>query len=344
MNLTIVAIDKERRRVKLSNLSAVEAEITKQLGVRSKNSKIEVEATVAEVREDGMRSFVLATSKPEQAIFLMVNAFASTLRNVDQLSSGDKSKVTVLRKTNKLYSTNLNRLPEQVRKQLERKNAIPNLNWKRGVLSYEGHLDYGMYRSLLELSKDVQYQDALSRIWWLSNRLTLVSVYNKRWVEQTSAEISVGDDYKAEITSFTKGGIALDVHLRKKVIKGYVPKANVLDGRIHDLEKFFEDLSMHVTVRVMEIKGDEELLCAIPFLKDDPILKIGDGDEIRGKVTGIKDFGVFVELRPGVEGLIGGRGIGDLDTSELKVGQSITVQVYEIDTTTRKINLDFLSL
>jgi small subunit ribosomal protein S1 len=72
------------------------------------------------------------------------------------------------------------------------------------------------------------------------------------------------------------------------------------------------------------------------------------GSTVSGKVTRTADFGAFVELEPGVEGLIH---ISELDhrhvrkvTEVLTVGQSVDVQVLEVDPARKRISLSLKAL
>jgi ribosomal protein S1 len=79
----------------------------------------------------------------------------------------------------------------------------------------------------------------------------------------------------------------------------------------------------------------------------DPWLKVGDtyvaGQLRRGRVTRVADFGVFVELEPGIEGLIplSESGVGrDGDVKKaFPIGNTIDVVLLDIDTNLRRIRL-----
>jgi small subunit ribosomal protein S1 len=64
---------------------------------------------------------------------------------------------------------------------------------------------------------------------------------------------------------------------------------------------------------------------------------------VRGAVTKIANFGVFVELEPGLEGLLHISEISDqkIDKPEeaLKVGQDVEVKILRVDSDERKIGL-----
>ena len=55
------------------------------------------------------------------------------------------------------------------------------------------------------------------------------------------------------------------------------------------------------------------------------------GDIFTGKFTRITNFGAFVELVPGREGLVRSGDFGAMDSEEVKVGNEITVVIQEID-------------
>jgi len=72
------------------------------------------------------------------------------------------------------------------------------------------------------------------------------------------------------------------------------------------------------------------------------------GSRVKGKVTSVTDFGVFVELEEGVEGLIH---ISQLSTERVEKpqtlfqpGQEVEAEVTQIDTRERKIGLSIKAL
>jgi small subunit ribosomal protein S1 len=67
------------------------------------------------------------------------------------------------------------------------------------------------------------------------------------------------------------------------------------------------------------------------------------GQVVKGKVTKLTNFGVFVELEPGLEGLLHISELADhkVDSPEevVKVGDEVEVKVLRVDTADRKIGL-----
>jgi small subunit ribosomal protein S1 len=69
----------------------------------------------------------------------------------------------------------------------------------------------------------------------------------------------------------------------------------------------------------------------------------GEGDVVQGKVTKVVTFGAFVEILPGVEGLVH---ISELSWSHvnhpsevLEIGQTVKVKVLDIDRDRQRISL-----
>ena len=103
-----------------------------------------------------------------------------------------------------------------------------------------------------------------------------------------------------------------------------------------------------ITVKVLRIDADKQKISlGLKQLTADPWLKVGDtyvaGQLRRGRVTRVADFGVFVELEPGIEGLIqlSESGVGrDGDVKKaFPIGNTIDVVLLDIDTNLRRIRL-----
>ena len=72
------------------------------------------------------------------------------------------------------------------------------------------------------------------------------------------------------------------------------------------------------------------------------------GSKLQGKVTGITNFGAFVELEPGVDALLHVSQISrehvDKPADVLKIGQVITAKVVDFNGEDRKISLSMKAL
>ena len=103
-----------------------------------------------------------------------------------------------------------------------------------------------------------------------------------------------------------------------------------------------------VKVKVLKVDMDNNRVSlGIKQTGEDPfsaaVTKIEPGEEISGRVTKLMDFGCFVEIQPGVEGLIH---ISELASGRVKhcsdvvkVDQVVKVKVLDVDKQSRRISL-----
>ena len=108
-----------------------------------------------------------------------------------------------------------------------------------------------------------------------------------------------------------------------------------------------------IQAKVLDIdKSSERFSLGIKQLQDDPWKTVGArypiGTDINGTVTNVTDFGIFVELEEGIEGLVH---ISEISREKIKtpqgkfnVGEQITARVINIDTDGRRIGLSIKRL
>ena len=136
------------------------------------------------------------------------------------------------------------------------------------------------------------------------------------------------------------GGVDGLVHLSD------LTHARVNQGEKH-IEKFVSE-GQRVRVQVLKLDWDaNRISLGMKQLQDDPFEQmmagLAEGSEVDGTVTRCADFGAFVEIAPGVEGLIH---ISELAYKRVntcdeivKPGQRITTKVVKLDRDNRRIGL-----
>ncbi|MCS6900009.1 MAG: S1 RNA-binding domain-containing protein, partial [Myxococcales bacterium] len=135
-----------------------------------------------------------------------------------------------------------------------------------------------------------------------------------------------------------------------------IPEADNIEGLVHATEISHEPrvrirdvvkIGEEIKVKVVKIDDKGKLWLSKKATEPDPWeqirTKYAVGTRHKGKITRNKDFGSFVELEPGLEGLIH---LTDLSLKRIespsdvvKEGQEIDVVVASFDTTNRKIGL-----
>jgi small subunit ribosomal protein S1 len=119
----------------------------------------------------------------------------------------------------------------------------------------------------------------------------------------------------------------------------------------HPSEMFKKGDEVEAVVLGIDVEN-ERISLGIKQLTEDPWLNMGDrypvGCRVKGKITSVADFGVFVEIEEGVEGLIH---VSQLSTERIdkpqamfENGQEIEAEVTSVDTRDRKIALSVKAL
>lgn len=139
----------------------------------------------------------------------------------------------------------------------------------------------------------------------------------------------------------------------------FVGVADGIDGLIHisdiawvrDFQHPSERFQKGDTVRAVVTQVDvenERFSLSIKDLTDNPWDQIAkdypSGSELEAKVTKKTEFGVFCELRPGIEGLLHRSEIPGEDMDSIQLGEMITVKMLKVNPKEQKISLTMRDL
>jgi len=133
-------------------------------------------------------------------------------------------------------------------------------------------------------------------------------------------------------------------------VEGLLHVSNISHKRVEDPN---EVLSKGQDVRVMLLKiedGGRRIGLGMKQLEADPwdeaVEKLREDTVVEGKIVRVQDFGAFVELLPGVDGLLHvsqlGQGRVNRASDVLKVGEELSVRIESIDPMARRISLSRL--
>lgn len=133
---------------------------------------------------------------------------------------------------------------------------------------------------------------------------------------------------------------------------GLIPVSEFSWQRVNDLNEFVkvgdtvEVLINRVDFDARKISLSVKALTTSPW--DEFSKRVKAGARIAGKVTRIADFGAFVELEPGIEGLIH---VSELSTQRIRrvrdvvsEGEAVEVEILSVDPQARRIGLSLKSI
>src|SRR5690554_861894 len=163
------------------------------------------------------------------------------------------------------------------------------------------------------------------------------------------AKLEKGQVLEGTVKNITSYGVFMDLG----GVDGLIHITDLSWGRISHLTEIVE-LDQKLNVVILDFDDDKKRialglkqLTPHPWDKLDENLKVGD--KVKGKVVVLADYGAFVEIAPGVEGLIH---VSEMSWSQhlrsaqdfLKVGQEVEAVILTLDRDERKMSLGMKQL
>ena len=177
----------------------------------------------------------------------------------------------------------------------------------------------------------------------LSRKVITDEVVNAQKAE-TMANIDIGYVVEGTIKNLTEYGAFVDIG----GIDGLLHVTDMSWGRIHHPADQFK-VADHIQVKVLKLDREKEKISlGFKQLLPDPwstVVEVYPADaKIKGIVSSVTDYGIFVELEAGVEGLVHVSEISWARRSQspkrmFHKGQEIDVQVLGVDTVEKRISL-----
>lgn len=190
---------------------------------------------------------------------------------------------------------------------------------------------------------------------WKNLKTTLV-LSRKAYLEEEREKIKreikdkikEGERVKGIVKNITNYGVFVDLG----GIDGFLHISDISWGKVKNPAQFFEIGKEYEFVIIKSDFENERVTLGYKQKKPDPWENIDKkyqpGMKVRGKVTRIEDFGVFVELEEGVEGLVH---LSELDwiTSKspsyyAEVDDWLNLKIIDIDKENRRISLSLKQL
>jgi len=166
---------------------------------------------------------------------------------------------------------------------------------------------------------------------------------------KTLETLTEGMTVKGTIKNITEYGAFVDLG----GIDGLLHITDMSWGRVNHPSEVFQ-VGDEVQVKVLKYNAEtERVSLGLKQTQEDPWNHAEEaypaGKKVRGKVMSITDYGAFVELEPGVEGLIH---VSEMSWTKkvkhpsklLEVGQEIECQVLEVDARAKRISLGLKQL
>ncbi|MBC7219906.1 polyribonucleotide nucleotidyltransferase [Candidatus Bipolaricaulota bacterium] len=144
-------------------------------------------------------------------------------------------------------------------------------------------------------------------------------------IEELTAEVEVGMTFHAKVVRIAPFGAFVEL---RPGVDALVHISNLSDGYVKKVEDVVR-VGDELLVEVIETDENGRIRCRA--VQEKPKLKVGD--IISGQVTNVVDYGVFVEIAPGVRGLVHKSRLGTpAEPAEVaKKGDRMLVEILEIE-------------
>jgi len=185
------------------------------------------------------------------------------------------------------------------------------------------------------------------------SRRALLEEQLKALAVETRKSLAEGRVVRGKVTNLREFGAFVDLG----GIEGMIPVSEIAHTRIGHPSEVLKT-GDEVEVEVLRIeppnassaekgKHKERITLSMRARQEDPwkaaAAELKEGSRLQGKVVRLQPFGAFVELRPGVDGLIHVSAMSSRRIAHprdvVKVGQEVTVDVEKIDPAEKKIGL-----
>src|SRR6478736_368465 len=167
--------------------------------------------------------------------------------------------------------------------------------------------------------------------------------FEKAW-RRIEAAAESGEPVEGLVIEVVKGGLIIDLGVR-----GFLPASLVDIRRVQDLDEY-RDQTLRCKVIELNRSRNNVVLSRRAVLEEErreqrqQILdRLSPGTEVEGVISNIVDFGAFVDLLSGVEGLIHISELADHHVENprdvVNQGDEVNVKVIEIDAERRRLSL-----
>lgn len=180
------------------------------------------------------------------------------------------------------------------------------------------------------------------------SRRSLLERETAQAVETFTAETQVGDEIEGIVTRLAAFGAFVEI---MPGLDGLVHISQISHGRIGHPEEAVsvgQKVKAKITRYEHDDKGRLKISLSMKELAQDPWDTISatfsEGDKVTGKIVRIADFGAFVEIAPGIDGLVH---VSEMSYTQrvhkpsdfVSEGQQVSVKIKSIDPTQRRIGL-----
>lgn len=175
-----------------------------------------------------------------------------------------------------------------------------------------------------------------------SHKLVLTEEKNKR-IEELWSKLAVDDVVEGTVMRFTDYGAFIDIG----GVDGLLHISEISWGKLKHPQEVLK-IGEKISVKILSMNAEKgKISLGLKQNTPEPWSVINEkyqvGQVVSGKVVQIKEYGAFVELEPGLDGLVHISEVAHKRVTniadEISVGQVVSAEILDIDTERKRISL-----
>jgi len=175
-----------------------------------------------------------------------------------------------------------------------------------------------------------------------SHKIVVADERAKR-IEELWSKLSVGDVVEGKVMRFTDYGAFVDIG----GVDGLLHISEISWGKLKHPQEVLS-IGEKISVKILSMNAEKgKISLGLKQNTPEPWSVINEkyqiGQVVTGKVVQIKEYGAFVELEPGLDGLVHISEVAHKRVTniadEISVGQEVSAQILDIDTERKRISL-----
>jgi len=191
--------------------------------------------------------------------------------------------------------------------------------------------------------KIIEYSDANNRTRIVASRTDLLKAEKSKEEEATWAKLEKGAVVEGEVKRLADFGAFVEID----GVDGLLHVSEISWGRVNKPSDVLK-VGDKVNVYILDVdKDNRKLSLSMKKLIENPWNNIDQkylvGNTVMGKVVRFANFGAFVELEPGVDGLVHISQISEKRIAKpgdvLTIGETVKAKIIEVDKENKKIGL-----
>lgn len=121
--------------------------------------------------------------------------------------------------------------------------------------------------------------------------------------KETLSKLQEGMEIQGKVINIINQGAFIDIG----GLEGFIPISELSWGRINHPSDVIS-IDKEINTQILKIEGEDKVTLSLKAVTPDPWESVSQnykpGNQVSGKVVSLMDFGVFVQLEPGIEGLV----------------------------------------